>query len=145
MKYLWLYLLVWAGLLLIVVTAMGNGLLNQPVDYQAWNYRLYTGVCHQMPERSLTINGVPMAVNARCFGVFSGLWLIWTLLPWMGVKLLSGHWPVRLLVIALLVQVIDVAASQLSVWNSSNFSRFFSGLFLGAAVVAAMGEMLKKK
>lgn len=33
---------------------------------------LYAPVCHQLPERSLTVDGAPLAVCARCTGLYLG-------------------------------------------------------------------------
>jgi uncharacterized membrane protein len=71
----------------------------------------YGRVCHQIPERSIWIQGHPMAVCARCFGIYFGFfvgllvyplarrrlewelprrrWLIFALLP-MGVDFIGG-------------------------------------------------------
>jgi len=37
-----------------------------------WLRWLYAPTCHQMAERSLTVSGLPMAVCARCTGLYAG-------------------------------------------------------------------------
>lgn len=140
MAYLKLYIAVLAGLAALLLLSLGSGLWGCPADYASWNYRLFQGVCHQIPERSFEIGGVPMAVNSRCFGVFTGLLLFWVLIPAIGRSLSGRRWPFLFLFFAVALQLADFGASRLSVWNSSNFSRFFSGMMLGAATVIVLAE-----
>jgi len=128
-----LYLLVLAGLASLVVMAAGSGLWNRPADYASWQYRMFQGICHQLPDRSFHIQGEPMAVNTRCFGIFSGLLTGWMLFPFLPAGIASFRWSM-LLWMMVLFQLADWTAGQLSVWNSSDFSRFFSGSGLGVAV-----------
>lgn len=41
-------------------------------------------VCHRQPERSFTLLGSPLAVCARCTGVYAGLLIGALLVPWLG-------------------------------------------------------------
>src|SRR5690554_5100411 len=81
MRYKTIYMLSLAGLSLLFFASLGNGLTGEALEWSDWRYRLFRGVCHQQPERSLQLGGVPMAVNARCSGIFSGLLAGWLLIP----------------------------------------------------------------
>src|ERR1043165_9302763 len=35
-------------------------------------YRVFAALCHQIPERSFYLAGQPLAVCARCFGIYAG-------------------------------------------------------------------------
>lgn len=144
MKYKTLYFIILAGLIFILIASFGNGIWNRPLDYTDWQYRVFRGVCHQLPDRSFHINSVPMAVNTRCFGIFSGLLAAWIWVPYL-IDITKGEkWPGYFLGITVFVHVIDFLAGQLSVWNSSNFSRFFLGIFLGIALVCMISDQFYK-
>ena len=140
-----LYVLVLVGLTLLLVVSMGNGLFQQPYSPDAWPYRLLRGVCHQIPERSFVVNGVQMAANARCFGIFAGLWGAWLILPLMNRTGVNRYGVPGVLLLTIALQLLEKLASLLSVWNSSNFSRFFIGLLLGVALVHAIADQFAKQ
>lgn len=140
MHYKTLYFFIFAGLIFIFVASIGNGLWNRPLDYADWQYKVFRGVCHQMQDRSFFVNDVPMAVNTRCFGIFTGLLAAWLWVPYLAGFTNGKKWPGYLLSIAVIVQIIDYTAGQLSVWNSSNYSRFFLGIFLGIAFVCMIAD-----
>ena len=86
----------------------------------------------------------PMAVNARCSGIFSGLLAGWLLIPVVVKWVQAGRIPLKLLVGAFLLNCVDFTAGFFPVWNSSNFSRFFSGMVLGLAVAVVMTDLFRK-
>jgi uncharacterized membrane protein len=143
MQYKILYTVILGGLIFIFVASLGSGVWDRPLNYSDWQYKAFRGVCHQMPERSFHIHDTPMAVNTRCFGIFSGLLGAWLLIPVLVFAVNLKKWPGILLSVAVAVQVIDYAASQLSVWNSSNFSRFFLGIFLGVTLVCMLADQFR--
>jgi len=145
MKHRNLYLLVLAGLTLLLVISLGNGLYRQPYSADAWPYLLLRSICHQIPERSFTLNGVQMAANARCFGIFAGLWAVWLLMPLLIRTGVNRYGVPGVLLLAVALQLLEKLAGLLSVWNSSNFSRFLFGLLLGAAVVHAISDQFAKQ
>jgi uncharacterized membrane protein len=109
----------------MLLVAFGPGLWA-PSDladwFTSWQKQLFAPVCHQAPGRSLWLNGAPMAVCERCFGLYSGLWL--------GV--LAGfllNVPVRVLrivgTLACVVLLADV------IWGELPVLRVGTGLWVG--------------
>ncbi len=145
MRYRSLYAGILIGLLLLVIASMGSGIIGVAVDYGNWQYRMFRGICHQMIERSFQINGIPMAVNTRCFGVFTGLFVSWLFIPALKNRVKNKKWPVFFLIIVVILQIGDYVAGLFSVWNSSNFSRFFMGNLLGAAIVCMIADQFSAK
>jgi uncharacterized membrane protein len=144
MRYKRLYTAILAGLIFIFYASLGNGIWNRPLDYTDWQYRAFHGVCHQMQERSFHINEVPMAVNSRCFGIFAGLLAAWLLVPYLMTVTANRKWPGLILAVAVIIQIIDFIAGQFSVWNSTNYTRFFLGIFLGIALVSMIADQFSK-
>jgi uncharacterized membrane protein len=50
-------------------------LLAAPLSREPVVYFLFSYVCHQQPERSLWLAGAPLAVCARCAGIYFGAFL----------------------------------------------------------------------
>lgn len=128
------------SLIMLVLTALGKGFWGSETGRVHWSERLFYGICHQLPDRSFFINGEPMAVNSRCFGVFSGLLGGWMLIPVFRNKPGNRKWPVWLLVFAIGVQIIDYSGNLLQLWINTNESRFILGLLLGISGPVIIAE-----
>lgn len=100
----------------------------------------YRPSCHQIPDRCLDLGFGPLAVCARCAGLYVGgtLGLLWTALR---------NQPCRprplLLVIVAVPTLLDFVAGQLGLPSAGNWARFaiasptglLIGLFLGDALI----------
>jgi uncharacterized membrane protein len=126
-----LFFAVLFSMLMMVLTSLGKGFWGGESGRIHWTEKLFYGICHQIPERSFFVNGEPMAVNSRCFGVFSGLLGAWVLIPVFGKKQGNRKWPIWLLVFAIGIQIIDYSGNLLQLWDNTNESRFILGLLLG--------------
>lgn len=93
-------------------------------------YLIFSGVCHQIPERSFWISGHPLAVCHRCTGVYLGLFL-GSLMETFPVHRSPRHrrnW----LIAAMAPLLLDALLPYIGLWQSNPFSRFATGLLLGA-------------
>jgi len=88
-------------------------------DWVSLSYIPFHQLCHQITERSFSVNGIPLAVCARCLGIFAGLWGT--------LAILTVGLPVKKL------HSTRAAISSLMVVLSLNFIQFFIELFTGAA------------
>lgn len=93
----------------------------------------FSPVCHQDPGRSLWLFGAPMAVCARCMGLYlgaaAGAWLRAprsTLLPMVGA--------------ALAVNLIDVFTEFIGLHGNWVATRLIFGLLLGGLVGALVAD-----
>ena len=81
-------------------------------------YAAYSPFCHQVPERSLSCFGHPLAVCARCLGIYSGILLGLILYPfirgWKEVRAPES----RVFFSFSAPIVLDTAANFLGVWKS---------------------------
>jgi uncharacterized membrane protein len=125
-----LLLAVAAGL---VAIAAGPGLWGSadPAAWVAsWQKALYASVCHQDANRSIWLNGAPMAVCDRCFGIYAGtalgLVLAFAIRPRIRALKVTAVW-------AVIAILIDVAATLSGIWPPLRPVRVATGLVLGCA------------
>jgi len=86
----------------------------------------FSRLCHQDPARSFVIAGSPVAVCVRCLGIYCGVAL--------GMFLRPGKVPaIRLLAVALLLNLFDVGSGMLHWHGNMPVTRFWLGLLLGIA------------
>jgi uncharacterized membrane protein len=93
----------------------------------------FSGVCHQMPERSFRFWGEPAAVCARCLGVYAGFMLGTAGFPLARRGLKAGFPPAWILGAAAVPAIADFAVAHLGIVDSGNWVRAFTGLLPGAA------------
>ena len=95
--------------------------------YQGFRY-----VCHQIPERSFYIMGHPLAVCARCTGIYAGLAAGVIIYPLVR-SIRRIETPRRLwLLLALGPMTMDFSLTFLGIWQNTHLSRFLTGALFGA-------------
>jgi len=129
-----------------LLVASGHGSLAAPV------YNLFGYVCHQLPERSLHLEGHKLAVCSRCTGLYAGFALSVLLYP-LARSLKRVDTP-RLfwLVLALVPLVVDWALGVFELWANTHLSRFLTGaLFSSVAAfyivpgLVDLGQSLRRR
>jgi len=96
---------------------------------------LYHLVCHQLPERSIWLGSHPIAVCARCFGIYLGYLLGLIVYPWTG-RFAKQESPGRIwLVLSMIPIGADFAGGYLGLFENSAGSRIATGLIAGFACV----------
>ena len=105
----------------------------------AWLRLLYRPGCHQISDRCLDLVFGPMAVCARCAGLYLGgtLALLWTIVRNQPYR----PCPVWLVVVAA-PTVLDFAAGQVGLPNLGNWVRFGVALPLGLLAGLYLGDAL---
>jgi uncharacterized membrane protein len=129
------YVLSWAGIAALVLAIGAAPLLQSRAPrWSAFIYSLFAPLCHQKPERCFHLAGLPLAVCARCLGVYLGFAAGLLLYPFV-----RGFRAVRLpaLLFFLIVSAptaADVAGTVLGLWTSPPILRF--------GLAAAWGALL---
>ena len=122
--------LLWVGLIVGAPLAAGGG-------HEALAFVLYHGlgaVCHQMPERAFWLAGQPLAVCARCCGIYAGFAVAVTLYPLARSLRRTGMPRREWLILALLPTAIDFTLGITGLWANTHLSRALTGAWLGAWV-----------
>ncbi len=95
----------------------------------------FSTVCHQIPERSPMVQGTPLAVCHRCYGVYWGLplaALLFLALPrW---DALFNRYAGLILLAALAPTTLDWLLGILGLWPNTPISRLATGGLLGLVV-----------
>ena len=130
--------------LLVTVVAMGfvSSIVLAPVAFSEGRYFLATAiyqafshVCHQLPERSFAFMGYPLAVCARCTGIYAGFAAAVLVYPAaMSLKRIQS--PARKwLFLSTMPLGLDFGLDFIGVWQNTQLSRALTGAVLGAVVV----------
>jgi uncharacterized membrane protein len=144
---------VWAGGLAVVSLWLAI-IVSAPLaklygfnGYSAAVYHFYSFLCHQLPDRSLHIEGEQLAVCARCFGVYSGLFLGFAAYPFWRpiaeIEPLPRFW----LFLSLVPMAIDWSLTFFGIWENTHLSRYLTGSILGFAcatfIIPALVEITR--
>lgn len=128
---LMLIAVVWLAVIVSPPWLMATGHMGSAISL----YRGLSGICHQIPERSFSLWGFPLAVCSRCTGIYFGFVIGLMLYPFCrNVSDLTI--PPRVwLVIGSLPMVVDVSVDFAGIFKNTFLSRTATGLFVG--IVAA--------
>ena len=129
----------WAAIFLISLTWVSL-ILSAPIakeigfsGFADSVYRFFGYLCHQMPSRSFYINEHPFAVCTRCFGFYGGFFFGIVIYPFVrnlrDTKPLPRFW----LFAAMIPMSVDWSLTFFDIWENTHYSRFITGLILGAA------------
>lgn len=143
MNFKGLYVGVLILLLMMLLLSLGSGFWGGNSTGLHFTERLFSGVCHQLPDRSFYINGGPMAVNSRCFGVFLGLFVSWMLIPVFRKFPLKQSNAIIILLFAVMLQIIDYTGNLFEVWENTNNSRAVLGGILGLVSFLVIADLFQ--
>lgn len=145
MQHKLLYIVVLLGLCILTALSMGELLWGAAKNGIHWTEPFFYGICHQMPDRVIMVDGLKMAVNARCFGIFGGLLAGWFIIPVVIRYTHEKKWPLYLFYLAVMVQILDYTGNQFELWANTNLSRLLLGLFLGSSIAVAISDLFYKQ
>jgi len=145
-----LYGLMLAGIVLwIAAILIAPFLRSRGSGLAPWLYACFAPLCHQIPGRSFRLIDQPLAVCARCFGIYMGF-LVGTL-AYPRIRGFSRpRLPNTRLFLALSAPIaIDAAANLLRIWTLGNVPRFLTGLAWGTILpfylMAGIGDLVLSK
>lgn len=109
-------------------------------------YILFSPLCHQIPARSFIINDYPLAVCARCLGIYLGFFLGTLIYPMInGIR--NREVPLRLyLILFTLPILIDTGANFIGMWYTPGWIRLILGILWGSILpfyfIAGINDLL---
>ncbi len=110
----------------------------------------FSAVCHQIPSRSATIDGVPLAACDRCMGIYFGLPLAALLFTLLARVLgdLGRRAPIALAASVFPI-ALDWTLDALGILENTVPSRWVTGLVFGLVagyfLVAAVGDLVRPR
>jgi len=128
-----LYFLTAGGTLLWIAAIVAAPYLrSRGLGQAGWFYACFAPLCHQIPDRSFFLWGFPLAVCARCFGIYTGFAAGVIAYPFH-----RGFDAARIprLKMFLLVSapiVLDTGGNFLHLWETGHLLRFLMGFLWGA-------------
>lgn len=134
--------------LLLVFVATGGGLSGSEGYWLTdWQHQTFRTLCHQDPARSFWINGKPMAVCSRCYGIYTGFFVFWLSIPLFSfISRKIESYEKKILLAAVMLNVVDVVGNILGFWQNTPVSRFFMGNIIGITVVTLLaGDFINTK
>lgn len=137
-----LYQVILASSGVVFFTALGPGLYsdgNLAEWFLSWQKQAFAVLCHQMPDRSIMLGSMPMAVCSRCFGIYTAAFVTLVILPIIPQSDWRNRWAIALVLIAVLINGLEYGFNAFQIWENSLSSRFLSGITFGATAIFLLG------
>lgn len=132
-KILFVYLLTLSGIFIwIGAIFLAPYLRSCSSSLNIFIYSIFSPLCHQNPLRSFFFLGYPLAVCARCLGIYFGFFAGTGLYPFLkGFSNLALPKTQTFIFLSTPI-VIDTLGNFLHLWMTSNWIRFILGFIWGA-------------
>jgi len=133
--------LVWAVVTLLALTVVSFIAVAPVVAAQGHTelasaiYKVFSFLCHQIPERSFHLAGHQFAVCSRCTGIYSGFAVAALGYPLLRSLKRTDTPSILWLALAVLPLVIDFGLTHFGIWQNNHLTRFLTGALLGGAAV----------
>lgn len=131
-KLVLIYSITLTGILAwIAVIFLAPYLESQSSPLSGFIYTIFSPTCHQIPSRCFYAFGHPLAVCARCLGIYCGFLLGILIFPFIQ-GLGSPAMPKAKTFILLSIPIaLDAAVNLFGIWTSPDWVRFLTGIVWG--------------
>ncbi len=88
-------------------------------------------VCHQLPERSLFFNSIPMPVCARCFSIYlSGVFVF----LWQLSLKKRDNWSLKVYILIAIPIILEIISEKIGLYHNWLEIRMLSGVLSGTII-----------
>jgi len=91
-------------------------------------YAAFSPTCHQIPSRCFYAFGNPVAVCARCLGIYAGFLLGAVIYPLINGLSKPSMPKAKTLILLSIPIIMDAAGNLTGLWTSSNWVRLLTGI-----------------
>jgi uncharacterized membrane protein len=98
-------------------------------------YKVFSFVCHQIPDRSFHLAGHQFAVCSRCTGLYTGFAVAALVYPLARSLTRTDAPRRRWLILAAVPLLIDFSLTYFGLWSNTHLTRFLTGALLGSVAV----------
>jgi uncharacterized membrane protein len=127
------YLLTMGGLFLWIAAIVAAPYLRSRGWGQAgWLYACFAPLCHQIPDRSFFLWGFPLAVCARCFGIYAGFAAGLMVYPFRRGFDAARLPRLRMFLLVSFPIALDTGGNFLRLWETGHLLRFLTGFLWGS-------------
>ncbi len=131
-NFVFIYSLTLVGIMIwMILIVAAPYLQSQSSNLAKFIYAVFAPTCHQLPSRCMQAFGYPLAVCARCMGIYAGFLLGTILFPFLRGFSAPSLPQAKMIIFVSVPIVMDAAGNFLGVWSSSNWVRFGTGAFWG--------------
>jgi uncharacterized membrane protein len=127
-----IYLLTLAGIFLWIGTIfLAPYLAKESSPFAGFIYALFSPTCHQIPSRCFFVFGHPLAVCARCLGIYAGFLAGTLIYPFLKGFFSPSLPRIKYFISVSIPILLDTAANLFGIWKSTDWFRFLTGLIFG--------------
>lgn len=135
----WIVLFISAATVYIAAGPALTGATNIAEWYPSWQRSMFDLLCHQRLDRTIMVSGVPMAVCARCFGIYTAFLVGILMLPFLPQGPTRNKLIIPILLAGLFLNIADVLAYALTAWENTLSSRYVAGALIGLPAAILTG------
>jgi uncharacterized membrane protein len=124
-----------ATLIITILAAIIGAPLLQSSGHPAFAfkiYRVFSFLCHQIPERSFHVAGHQFAVCSRCTGLYAGFALATLTYPFFHSVRRTDTPRLIWLFASAVPLAVDFSLTYFGIWQNNHYTRFTTGALFGA-------------
>lgn len=126
------YFFTLAGILLWLGTIfLAPYLKSRSLNLNVFVYALFSPICHQIPSRTFTFLGNPLAVCGRCLGIYFGFFAGTAFFPLFEGFSRTSLPKTKTFILFSLPIALDTVGNFFDFWTTPNWFRFAVGFLWG--------------
>ena len=133
-------LFLWTGLIIIapLLVASKSHIFNY---ISSGIYFFMDPVCHQLPQRSLFLDSIPMPVCARCFTIYlTGVFVF----LWQFLSKRRYPWSLKIYIFLAVPIAVEIITEKLGFYHNWLELRMLSGVLMGLIIFKLISEAFIK-